>query len=62
MSNELIICMNNIYKSYYMGDEKIVALDNINFFVEKGEFVSIVGPSGSRKININEHFGIAGYS
>lgn len=62
MSNELIISMNNIYKSYYMGDEKIVALDNINFFVEKGEFVSIVGPSGSRQININEYFGIAGYS
>lgn len=62
MSNELIISMNNIYKFYYMGDEKIVALDNINFFVEKGEFVSIVGPSGSRKINFNEYFGIIRYS
>ena len=62
MSNELIISMNNIYKFYYMGGEKIVALDNINFFVEKGEFVSIVGPSGSRKINFNEYFGIIRYS
>lgn len=31
-----------------MGGEEIHAIDNISFHVEKGEFVSIVGPSGSR--------------
>ena len=29
----------------------VKALDNINFSVEKGEFIAIIGASGSRKIN-----------
>lgn len=32
-----------------MNGNKIYALNNIEFFVEKGEFVSIVGSSGSGK-------------
>jgi len=43
-----IIKMKNLTKIYKMGDDTIKALDNINFSVKTGEFVSIVGPSGSR--------------
>lgn len=43
-----MIEIKNINKSFFMGDEEIKAIDNISFKVEKGEFVSIVGPSGSR--------------
>ena len=32
-----------------MGEEEIRALDNVSFKIEKGEFVSIIGPSGSGK-------------
>lgn len=39
----------NISKHYYIGEEKITALENISFTVEKGEFVSITGQSGSGK-------------
>ena len=44
-----ILKVNNLSKVYGKGDTQIKALDNINFSVEKGEFVAIVGPSGSGK-------------
>lgn len=50
--------LKEICKSFIMGEEKIKALDHINFSVQKGEFVSIIGPSGSREIYINEYFRI----
>lgn len=43
-----MIQINNISKTYTMGEEEIHAIDNISLHIEKGEFVSIVGPSGSR--------------
>ena len=50
-----MITMKKVKKSYYLGEEEIKALDEIDFRVEKGEFVSIVGPSGSRKVNSYEY-------
>lgn len=49
MNSENIISMQNICKSYSMGNEKLDVLKNINFSVDKGEFVAILGPSGSGK-------------
>lgn len=40
-----MITMKKVKKSYYLGGEEIKALDNIDFYVGKGEFVSIIGPS-----------------
>jgi len=57
-----MIELKNISKSFQMGEEEVKALDNINFFVDKGEFVSIIGPSGSRKIDTNEYIRIIRYS
>lgn len=54
----MTIELQNISKSFMMGEEEIKALDNINFSVKKGEFVSIIGPSGSRKINNDEYIRI----
>jgi len=48
MSKE-ILSMNNIIKSYRLGDEEQVVLKKINLKVYDGEFVSILGPSGSGK-------------
>ena len=39
----------NVVKEYTVGENKIRALDDTNFEIEKGELVVIVGPSGAGK-------------
>lgn len=47
-----LIEFKNIIKSYTMGDITIHASDGVNFEVNKGEFVVIVGASGAGKTTI----------
>jgi len=44
-----IIQINELRKVYRVGREQVVALDNINFTIETGQVVCIVGTSGSGK-------------
>lgn len=53
-----MIELKNINKSFTLGDETIKALDNVNFTVNKGEFVSIIGPSGSGKSSLMNILGL----
>ena len=46
---EDLIVFDNIYKIYEMGDTEVRAADGISFSVKRGEFVAIVGQSGSGK-------------
>ncbi|MGI6586877.1 MAG: ABC transporter ATP-binding protein [Lutisporaceae bacterium] len=46
---EKIIQLKNVRKVYRMGSEKVVALDNINFEIEKNEICCLLGTSGSGK-------------
>lgn len=47
-----ILEVTNLKKYYHTPSEEILALDNINFDVSEGEFISIVGPSGCGKSTI----------
>ncbi len=44
-----ILRVENLTKTYGKGENKINAVDHIDFSIEKGEFVAIVGSSGSGK-------------
>ena len=44
-----LIEFKDIYKIYKLGDEEVHAVDGISFRVEKGEFLAIIGQSGSGK-------------
>ena len=46
---EALIRMQNIWKTYQMGNEELHALRDVSFDVEKNEYLAIIGPSGSGK-------------
>ena len=46
---EMIFVLQNVRKVYRMGDEKIVALDDINLTFERGKVYCLLGTSGSGK-------------
>lgn len=47
-----LIDLRDIYKIYQMGDMEVRASDGVSLQVRRGEFVSIVGKSGSGKSTI----------
>ena len=49
LTSQALIEFRDIYKLYQMGDETVHAVDGVSFTVKKGEFVAIVGQSGSGK-------------
>ena len=46
---EHLIELKNVYKIYQMGSETVHALDGVDLTIDQGEFVAIVGSSGSGK-------------
>ena len=46
---DTILEIKNVSKKYQSKENEILALDNINFRVKQGEFISIIGPSGCGK-------------
>ncbi|MDO5308351.1 MAG: ABC transporter ATP-binding protein [Planctomycetia bacterium] len=48
-TNQPAVCARNLTKSYQRGDTQFNALDSLNLTVARGEFVAIMGASGSGK-------------
>lgn len=44
-----MIRIENVIKTYDMGENSVKALQGVSFTIKQGEFVSIMGPSGSGK-------------
>ena len=44
-----VVKLENVVKTYSMGDNQVQALRGISFEIQEGEFTAIMGPSGSGK-------------
>lgn len=44
-----MINLEHVVKRYMMGENEVLALNDLSLVIQEGEFVSIVGPSGSGK-------------
>lgn len=49
MTNQTIIRLESIQKSYFMGSQAIPVLKGITMDIRKNEYVALMGPSGSGK-------------
>ncbi|OGM73979.1 ABC transporter ATP-binding protein [Candidatus Woesebacteria bacterium RIFOXYB1_FULL_38_16] len=53
-----MINLTNVYKTYWLGEEKVEALKNATVEIKKGEYVGILGPSGSGKSTLMHIIGL----
>ena len=52
MAEKDFVKLKNVTKTYQMGEVQIRAVDGIDFSIDKGEVVVVVGPSGAGKTTV----------
>ena len=52
MGDRDFVKLESVTKIYHMGEVDIHAVDGVDFSIDKGEFVIVVGPSGAGKTTV----------
>jgi len=53
-----MINLQDVCKTFYLGDQAVHALDHIDLEVQQGEYLSVMGPSGSGKSTLLNMLGL----
>lgn len=53
-----MIKLQDVCKTFYLGDQAVHALDHIDLEVQQGEYLSVMGPSGSGKSTLLNMLGL----
>lgn len=56
-----VIELKDVWKTYYLGDNTVHALKGLSFAVKEGEFIAILGKSGSGKTTAVNQIGCLDY-
>lgn len=56
--DDVLIELKDVWKTYYLGDNIVHALKGLSFSVKRGEFVAIIGKSGSGKTTAVNQIGV----
>ena len=53
-----LVSLNNLNKTYRVGEQALHVLDNISLNIQQGDYISIMGPSGSGKSTLLNMIGM----